>query len=125
MRKRCRRGVQEETEEPPAKKLAVDRQESEDREDLDRSLSDATAEKVVDDEQQKEQGGEENGNTLMDVEVEKRMKKQFKEAGQEKVENKEKQEENGQLRTRKDCINDERDEKLYSPPTGSADQDDE
>uniref|UniRef100_A0A7N6FIA8 General transcription factor IIIC subunit 1 n=1 Tax=Anabas testudineus TaxID=64144 RepID=A0A7N6FIA8_ANATE len=54
MRKRCRRGVREETEEPPAKKLAVDRQESEDREDLDRSVGDNTTDTTTEDKLQKE-----------------------------------------------------------------------
>lgn len=128
MRKRCRRGVREETEEPPAKKLAVDRQESEDREDLDRSVGDNTTDTTTEDKLQKEQADQENGDTLMDVERGTQTQpeeQEEREEVQEKSETKESQGEKRQLRARKNSVDDERDETVSSPPTGSADQDDE
>lgn len=123
MRKRSKRGVKEETEEPPAKKLAVDRQESEDREGLNRSLSDTTTENQIEDEQRKEQLDEENGDTLMGVERETQTQCEDEgenEAGQKKAETQERREEKRQLRARKDRI-----DEVYSPTTGSAEQQDE
>lgn len=70
MRKRCRRGVQQEVEEPQPKRSTVDRQEGEDREDAE-GLNRDTAEKPKEDEQLGEQqDGEENveGNAVLNSE---------------------------------------------------------
>lgn len=123
MRKRSKRGVKDETEEPAAKKLAVDQQESEDREGLNRSLSDTTTENPIEDKQRKEQPEEDNVDIVTGVERETQTQSKDEgenEAGQESAETQERQEEKRQLRPRK-----ERTDEVYSPPTGSAEQDNE
>lgn len=120
MRKRSKRGVEDETDEPPAKKQAVDGQESEDREGFDRPLSETAAEKPIEDDQWKEQPDEESRDTLMGVETGTQTQPKDEEENEEKEETQERPEERIQLRQRK-----ERMEEVYSPPTESAEQDDE
>lgn len=121
MRKRSSREVQRETEEPPAKKSAVDRREGEDVEGL---LSDITREKPNEEEQLEEQK-ERADEGLLNLEEEggKQMQPQEEgeeEAGQKKVETEERREKKKELAAGEDTIDDERDEEACSPPTGPA-----
>ncbi|XP_040001751.1 general transcription factor 3C polypeptide 1 [Xiphias gladius] len=119
MRKRCRREAQQETQEPPAKKTAVDGQESEDRPDAEEAetkMQKEDAEEASGDKQSnsKEEGGEKQ--TRREEEGE-------EEAGQEKVETEERREEKRERRVRKDITYDERVEEAFSPLTGLAEAD--
>lgn len=128
MRKRCRREVRQETEEPPAKKSAMDRQEGEHREDVD-GLSSSTKEKINEQEQleQNDKGADkESGDKLLNLEEIEGNQTQpegqgVEETGQEKIETVERQEEKREHRARANSIDDERDEEAGSPPTGQAD----
>ncbi|XP_029009118.1 general transcription factor 3C polypeptide 1 [Betta splendens] len=125
MRKRCKRDSPEQTEEPAAKRLAVD-PEMDDRETGDTG---DTAETTAGEEQQREQTAEGGGDAQVDVEMDRTMQTEPSEieekAGEEeKVENKASREEKMQLRSRKGAIN-EGSEKPEPPLTGSDDQDDE
>lgn len=125
MRKRSSREVQQETEEPPAKKSDVHRREGE---DVEGSSSDITSEKPNEEEQleaQKERADEGSGEKLLNMEEEegKQMQPQEEgeeEAGKKKVEGEERLEKKKELRAREDSIDDERDEEASSSPTGPA-----
>ncbi|XP_045903076.1 general transcription factor 3C polypeptide 1-like [Micropterus dolomieu] len=125
--KRCRRGSQQETEEPPAKKSAVERQEGEDREDVEGLSSDTSREKLNEEgqlEKQKERADEGSGDNLLNLEEEERKQIQPEEKGeeeaeQEKVETEEGWGEKRELRARADSI----DEEACSPPSGPDDVD--
>lgn len=133
MRKRCRQEVPQETEEPAAKKSAVDRQEGKDREDVDGLSSGTTAEKLHGEEQpekQKERAHEGSGDKLGNLEEEggKQMQPEEEgevEAGQEQLETEKTPEKKKDLRAREDSIDDERDKEACSPPTATAAVDDE
>lgn len=127
MRKRSCREVQQETEEPPAKKSAVDRREGE---DVERLSSDITREKPNEEEQlekQKERADEGSGEKLLNLEEEggKQMQPQEEgeeEAGQKKVETEERREKKKERGAGEDSIHDEQDEEACSPPTGGDDE---
>lgn len=90
--KRCRRGADLETEEPRAKRLAMDKQEDEGRKDAGKA-----GEKVGDEEQMecKEREGHGNDDKLLNLEEEGGQQMQPEEqAGQGKVETEEEQEKN-------------------------------
>ncbi|XP_029312111.1 general transcription factor 3C polypeptide 1 isoform X2 [Cottoperca gobio] len=121
MRKRARREVRKQTEEPPAKKTAVDKREGEG------SSSDVTGEKLNEEEQLDEQKDgaddgsgdnlEEEGGKLLQPEEDREH-----EAGREEVETEERQEENNRVRA--DSLDDGREEgAACSPPTTPADVD--
>ncbi|XP_027139206.1 general transcription factor 3C polypeptide 1 isoform X2 [Larimichthys crocea] len=119
MRKRCRRGVPRETEEPPAKKSALNKQDGENREDAERLAGEMTIEK------QKERADEVSGDKLLNLEEEEGKQKQPEEegerqAGKEKMETEDRPEKK-ELRDREESIDDERDEEPCSSPTGSGD----
>lgn len=91
-RKRCRRGADLETEEPRAKRSAVDKQEDEDRKDAGK-----TGEKLGEEEQMECKEREDDGNDdkLLNLEEEGGQQLQPEEqAGQGKVETEEGQEKN-------------------------------
>lgn len=67
MRKRCRRDVQQDAMEPPAKKSDVDRQEDKDREDADR-LKRSTEGKEEEDEPLKHGDEKDEGKTPLNLE---------------------------------------------------------
>ncbi|XP_044044024.1 general transcription factor 3C polypeptide 1 [Siniperca chuatsi] len=127
---RSKRGGQQETQEPPAKKSAVDRQESEDREDVERLSSDIR-QKLNEEEQlekQKARVDEGSGDKLLNLEEKggKQMQTEEEgeeEAGQKKVESEERRGKKRALGTKADIIDDERDEEACSLPTGTADVD--
>ncbi|XP_040892530.1 general transcription factor 3C polypeptide 1 [Toxotes jaculatrix] len=132
MRKRCRREAPQETEEPPTKKTAVDRQESTDREDAEGTPSNVTGEKLGEETQLgmlKESADEETGDKQVKLKENGGAKKtQHEEEGegevrQEKVETEERGAETREQRARKDSIDDGRVEDACSPLAGSADAD--
>ncbi|XP_070828041.1 general transcription factor 3C polypeptide 1 [Chaetodon trifascialis] len=121
-RKRCRREVPRETEEPPAKKSAEDKPEAEDREDTERLSSGMTREELNEEGQQKKQ--KERADALLSLEEEGGKQMQPEEEGQEearqeKVETEERHEE------KTDSVAGERDEEACSLPTGPAAEDEE
>ncbi|XP_070683568.1 general transcription factor 3C polypeptide 1 [Pempheris klunzingeri] len=129
MRKRCRREVgQVETEEPSAKKSAVDRQEGEDRGDTEGLSSDLTTEALNEEGQlgkQKEKADDGSGDNLVNLEEEGGKMVQPDEegeveAGQVKVEPEKIREEKKELRAREDSRRDKRDDEACCPPTGRA-----
>ncbi|XP_073327021.1 general transcription factor 3C polypeptide 1 isoform X3 [Pagrus major] len=120
MRKRSRREVPQETEEPAAKKSAADKQEGEEKERVSRKKLDKEQRK-----KQQERTDEGSKDKLVDVEEEtgKQMQPEEggeKNGGQEKVE----AEKEKELRAREDSVDEERDE-ASSPPAGPAGDDDE
>ncbi|XP_035516207.1 general transcription factor 3C polypeptide 1-like isoform X2 [Morone saxatilis] len=124
MRKRARRGVPQEPEEPPVKKSAVDKQ---------KSVKRLSGEKLNEEEllkKQKEGTDEGSGDKLLNLDEEEGKQMQPEEEGegqpgQKKVETVEKQERKKELGAREDSIDDERDEEACSPPTESAGVDDD
>ncbi|XP_023257018.1 general transcription factor 3C polypeptide 1 isoform X3 [Seriola lalandi dorsalis] len=124
MRKRSRLEGQHAAEEPPAKKPAVDRQESEDKEEVEGGSSDLTREKLNEEaqlEKQKESADVGSGDKQLDSKEEEGGKQTHHEveakedAGREKMETEEGQEEEREQRVRKDRIHAERDEDACSP----------
>lgn len=121
MRKRCRRGVHEETEEPPAKKSTVECEGGEDVEGLSSGITGEETNEEERLEKQKETADEGSGDTLVKLEEEKGKQMQAEEeeqveAEQEKVET-EKRPERMKLRARRDSIDDEE-----CAPPGPADE---
>uniref|UniRef100_UPI0037E74EBE general transcription factor 3C polypeptide 1 n=1 Tax=Semicossyphus pulcher TaxID=241346 RepID=UPI0037E74EBE len=129
MRKRCRRGTRREKEEPPAKKPAVERQEGEDRVDVEGAPSEVTKEKVNEEEQpekQEEREDEGTGETVLIVEEEgeKQVQPEREEdAGQEKEETEERR--GKRLRTRKNSVTNDRGEEAKQTGAADAHDDDE
>ncbi|CAK6972755.1 general transcription factor 3C polypeptide 1-like [Scomber scombrus] len=133
MRKRCRRDVQQEAEEPPPKKSAVDRQEGEPMQEVDGSSSN-TGEKLNEQEQlEKQNEGQDNesGDKLLNLEEKGGAQMQpeeeqegVEEAGQMKIVPVEGQEEKTN-RGRENSIDDERDDEVGSPTTGQVDPNEE
>ncbi|XP_074545488.1 general transcription factor 3C polypeptide 1 [Halichoeres trimaculatus] len=130
MRKRCRRGTRREKEEPPSKKPAVDRQESEHREDVDAVCTDVTRDEATGEEQhelQKDNPDEGVEEKVLNTENEEGGEKtlpeetEAKEAGQENVENEERRGQRRERRARKGSIS----EDTCAQPTGAADDHDE
>ncbi|KAM9363755.1 general transcription factor 3C polypeptide 1 [Symphorus nematophorus] len=121
MRKRFRRELPQETEEPPAKKTAVDNQECTDRGDLERLLSDTPMEKLSEEEQLKKH--EEDTEDLEEEEGKQVHPREegAGEAGQRTKEKRLKME----LRAKKEKKDEETDKEAHSPPTAPADGDDE
>ncbi|XP_071360613.1 general transcription factor 3C polypeptide 1 [Trachinotus anak] len=125
MRKRCRVEDQQKTGEPPAKKPAVDRQESEDREGVEGGSSDINKEKVNEEaqlEKHKESAAQGSGDKQLNLEEEEGGEKQTRheeeggeEAGQEKNETEGRGEGERELRPRRPSIDAERDEAASSP----------
>lgn len=123
MRKRCRRETRQETEEPPAKKPAVDRQESKDRVDAEGLPSNVTNEGEQL-EKQKEREDEESGDKQLNLrEDEGAEQTREEEAGQDKIETEERQEEQTEQRARGDSTDAERAEEACSPQAGLTDVD--
>lgn len=126
MRKRCRRESLQETEEPPAKRSAVDKQEGADREDVGRMSSDTPKEKLSKEDQmtkQKERKDEGSGDELLNLEEGggKQLQPQEEreeEAGEGKVET-ERGQQIKEVIAREDSKDDENQE-ACSPPTGPA-----
>uniref|UniRef100_UPI0037E7C176 general transcription factor 3C polypeptide 1 n=1 Tax=Semicossyphus pulcher TaxID=241346 RepID=UPI0037E7C176 len=131
MCKRCRRGTRREKEEPPAKKPAVERQESEDRVDVEGALSEVTKEKMNEEEQpekQEEREDEGTGETVLIVEEEGEKQVQperEEEAGQEKEETEERRGKRRELRTRKNSVTNDRGEEAKQTGAADAHDDDE
>lgn len=130
VRKRCRQEDTQESEEPPAKIPAVDKQEGEDKERLS---SDLTIEKQSEEEQlkkQKETADEGTRDSLLNLEEEGGKQMQPEEEGegesrQEKMETEEKQEKIEELKAREDSMHEERDEEACSESTGPDGDNDE
>lgn len=134
MRKRCRRDVLTEAEEPPPKKSAVDRQEGEHMQDVDGS-SNNTGEKLNEQEQtEKQNEGQDNESGDQLVNLEEKGGKQMQpeeeqegveEAGQIKMVTVEEQKEKTNSRGRENSIDEGRDDEVDSPTTGQVDPNEE
>lgn len=124
MRKRSRRGVRDETTEPPAKKSAVDGREG-CGEGLETSSSNTTTETLCEEEQQNEQANKEHEDYLVNVEVERGTPqlKEEEDTGQETMKTEDRRKETRHLRARKSSSDQESEEKPCW--AGSANLDDE
>lgn len=112
VRKRCRQEVPHETEEPPAKKSAADKQEDKDREDAE-IWSDKTGEKLNEEEQlkkQKERADEASGDKLLSLEEEGGQQVQPEEEGHEEARQEKMETEERHEKKEEDSVTDERDE---------------
>ncbi|XP_041790222.1 general transcription factor 3C polypeptide 1 [Chelmon rostratus] len=112
VRKRCRQEVPHETEEPPAKKSAADKQEDKDREDAE-IWSDKTGEKLNEEEQlkkQKERADEASGDKLLSLEEEGGQQVQPEEKGHEEARQEKMETEERHEKKEEDSVTDERDE---------------
>ncbi|XP_034542767.1 general transcription factor 3C polypeptide 1 [Notolabrus celidotus] len=115
MRKRCRRGFRREKEEPPAKKLAVDRQEDEDREDVEAVSTDVKRDEGTQEEQpEKQKESLDDGTEEKVLNAENEGEKQLlleeeggKETEQEKVEIEERRGKRRERRARKGSIDED------------------
>ncbi|XP_023153479.2 general transcription factor 3C polypeptide 1 isoform X2 [Amphiprion ocellaris] len=121
--KRCNREIRQDTEEPPAKRLAVDGDKGSDVEEVDVLPNNITKEKINAEQQQKETEDEESGGKQVNLEEEGRRQTQADDEGKEKGETEKRRDNTEDLRVGEHSLDGEKDDKKCSPDQGSPHDD--
>uniref|UniRef100_A0A3Q1G3K9 General transcription factor IIIC subunit 1 n=1 Tax=Acanthochromis polyacanthus TaxID=80966 RepID=A0A3Q1G3K9_9TELE len=121
--KRCSREIHQDTEEPPAKRLSVDRDKGSDVEEEDVLPNNTTKEKINEEEQQKGTEDEESGGKQPHLEEEGRRQTQTEDERKEKVETEKRQDDTEDPRVGEHSVDGEKDDKECSLAPGSPDED--